>query len=151
MKKIYSVLAMGAVAFGMNAAVDMPIYLQQNFQEAFDNQQWPEGWITIGQDIKPVGKLASEFFPQYSATDCYSLASNGVNVLAFSPSEFEGEAPSNEWLITPAFTVTDKSNMLTYTVGAYGNRITNKYQVYISEGGHSQRGLHSSHRQRCQG
>lgn len=135
MKKIYSVLAMGAVAFGMNAAVDMPIYLQQNFQEAFDNQQWPEGWITIGQDIKPVGKLASEFFPQYSATDCYSLASNGVNVLAFSPSEFEGEAPSNEWLITPAFTITDKSNMLTYTVGAYGNKITNKYQVYISEGG----------------
>lgn len=135
MKKIYSMLAMGAVVFGMNAAVDMPIYLQQNFQEAFDNQQWPEGWITIGQDIKPVGELASEFFPQYSATDCYSLLSDGTNVLAFSPSQFEGEAPSNEWLITPAFTITDKSNMLTYTVGAYGNRITNKYQVYISEGG----------------
>lgn len=135
MKKIYSVLAMGAVVFGMNAAVDMPIYLRQNFKDAFNSQQWPEGWIMLGQNIKPTGSIAEQYFYGYSADNCYSLLSTGNDVFAFSPSAFEGGASSDEWLITPEFTITDKANMLNFTVAAYGNNITNKYKVYISSGG----------------
>ncbi len=135
MKKIYSLLAMGAITLGAGAAVNMPLYMAQDFKDAFNQGALPEGWSTIGQDAKPSGNLAAEFFPDYSATNAYSLLSTGTDVIAFSPSVFEGGVQSNEWLISPAFEVTDPESILTFTVGAYGNNITNNFKVYVSEGG----------------
>lgn len=134
MKKVYSLLALGALTLSASAKVDYPAYLMEDFKNAFSAGVMPEGWSTLGVDAKPTGELAN-YFPDYSVSNAFSLLGVDADVIAFSPSTFAGGVASDQWLITPAFTVTEADNMLTYVASAYGNRVTNNFKVMISEGG----------------
>ncbi len=122
-----------ATAFSLGAAVNHP----ESFSGEFQDYSIPSDWSMIGRDATPSGTYA-HYFKNYSATNSYTvLTASGIAPTAFSPSEFSDGQKSDEWLITPEFTVGSDAELLCFTATTTGNTAKNNFAVYLSEDGAS--------------
>lgn len=93
----------------------------------------PEGWVQYGASAEPTGSYAN-YFSNYGSGNYFTVFNPGLRA-AYSPSEFSGGTPSDQWLITPEITIDDAEVLLTYSVGILGSNSKNKFKVLVSEGG----------------
>ncbi|MDE7159847.1 MAG: choice-of-anchor J domain-containing protein [Muribaculaceae bacterium] len=131
MRQILLSGAMLAFALGAGATVTHTT----SFVGEFGDYVVPAGWTMIGHDATPTGDFAN-YFDEYTPANCYTVLSAATLApTAFSPSQFTDGSKSDEWLITPEFTVGKDAELLCFTVAVSGNNIKNNYAVYLSEGG----------------
>lgn len=116
----------------------VPLDFSENFVEMSAEGCYPaEGWITYGINATPSEQMTRLFDPSKSA---YMLFRYGDSAAAISCTNWDPSAQSDEWLITPAFTVGEDEAVLHYTTFSYTNYGTwglgkAPYQVLVSEGG----------------
>lgn len=143
MKKLLLPLSLCCAYLNIYAVIPQPVnsVLYSDFTNAItQSDNLPEGWHSKGIDAKPSAQWNS-LFSKYSSDNAYSLMLSGGQesaVFAYTPSEFQGNTPSDQWLYTPEFEVTADPMLITYTVSAVGNTVRNNYSIYISESGPSQ-------------
>lgn len=120
-----------ATAMSLGAA----IYRPASFIGEFNDYNIPSTWTMIGRAATPSGDFAP-YFDEYSATNSYIVMSAaGLDPTAFSPSQFSDAGRSDEWLITPEFTVASDAELLCFTGVAAGSSVKNNFAVYLSEDG----------------
>lgn len=134
MKRLISSLCCGAIAISAMADIETHTYLTTDFPADLSAGLSPLGWTSSGRDDKVAGSFANQF-QDYSADNAFALLEYQSMTGMFSPSQFESGEASDQWLITPEFTITDDEAVLNFTVGVTGNNLNNSFHIYISESG----------------
>lgn len=121
-----------------NAALDAPIYFQEDFKTICEVSDYlPDTWVTYGN-----GKQVSKSYQPYfgTATDgpayiTFYLGSNGEYPTAACCTSFADGSAADQWLVTPAFEVEADKAVFTFTGVTMQSSINNIIEVYVSENG----------------
>lgn len=129
MKKINCILAAGAIATAAMTAAGQSLVVGQDF-EGPDFP--PQGWVTIDSDGDGSGWVAqsgASYVTQYS----------GSRQLAVSytrdPASYSAKTAQDNWLVSPAFEVTNRQFVLQFVYAAQDLEHTEPVSVLVSEGG----------------
>ena len=131
-KLLLSVLAAAGLMSAQAAAV-FPVDYEKFFTS--DNLNELAGWTIYAPEGQPVNSL-KQWFSNYSPSNAVQIL-YGNEYGAWSVSEYTNGQESDTWLITPEFEVKNEQTILAFTVQVFGmaRTVTNKYYVYVSEGG----------------
>lgn len=139
MKKKMLLLA-GALSILSASAVNYsaPIYYESDFVSEFKNgNALPEGYVFRGVEGKVSGY--SQYFPKYSATNPFTFLAFGANVACFTPAGLVNSSnetlTGDQWMITPPVTIGNDDAMFCFDVAQTGASTTQKFKVFVSEGG----------------
>lgn len=123
-----------AAGMAMSVATMAQITVPSDFSVSLNESNELEGWVTYG-NTSAVGGDFSADFSNHESGPWYKVLTYGGETAAFSASIFEDSSESDQWLITPEFTVSDDNVLLRYEAVAYGTRSKTKWKILLSEGG----------------
>lgn len=131
MNKFLLTIAAVAAVYGVSTAqitipgiLDVPMELEKELTD----------WTTYGNDAEPNSAYV-EAFSDYATGPWYHVVDFGGVQAAYSVSTFNDGSASDQWLISPEFTVTDDNLLLRYEAVAFGARTKQKFKILLSEGG----------------
>ena len=123
-----------AAGMTISVATMAQITVPSDFSVSLNESNELEGWVTYG-NTSAVGGDFSADFSNHESGPWYKVLTYGGETAAFSASIFEDSSESDQWLITPEFTVSDDNVLLRYEAVAYGTRSKTKWKILLSEGG----------------
>lgn len=133
MKNRCLILAACALTFGASAEYKPASYISSDFEGEYYSGIT---WKTYGVSASPAGEFAP-YFQYYSPNYAYNVLSINNEFFAFSPSEFEGGEKSDEWIVSPEFTIADDEALIAMTTAQFGNPAKGNFKLLLSEGGDS--------------
>ncbi len=145
MKKFLLSAAIATMTLSASAyTLDTPIFYEEDFTEMSKVSDYPtDGWLTLGNGLKPVGN-ATVFFNPDGTGPYYTIIDYGSQSIVCANTDFEGGAPADQWLISPEIEVPYDVTSLYFNAYAYtaegalgspnaSDRHT--FKVMVSEGG----------------
>lgn len=145
MKKFSLTIAAAAIALTASAyTLDSTEFWSENFVKMAQDSDYPtDGWLTLGNGAKPSG-YAAQVFDADGKGPYYVIYDVGSSSIPVANTDFVGNVPADEWLISPEIEVPYDATNLYFTVytytadgllGAPNKDARHSFKVMVSEGG----------------